>query len=279
MRAGRHDGRATCCDHLGGCRTSRSAAGCSWIDTGIFFAITIKPGRLPRAADSMAGHSPPGQQPVTAPDRPVRACWSSASICGCGPSQDDPTDPNGSATARCLTRLGLLLDNLASVRLVLGVGVSRSACWSYVTWYNELTGNWATWEPGEPVQPGAIGFFDEHRRFIHHRTLADLGIKPRIRLRDRPGSMLAWSESDVHFAIKVAGQSPAGFEALGTAEAGLRFTADREHACVLHMRDLTEAWIDDREQILQRIKGLLLAGQWDVDAVLVFRRLEPGFRS
>jgi hypothetical protein len=143
-----------------------------------------------------------------------------------------------------------------------------------VTWYNELTGDWATWEPGEPVQPGAIGFFDEHRRFRHSRTLADLGIVHEISLRDRPGSVLAWSESDVHFAIKVAGQSPAGFEALGAADAGLRFTADREHACVLHMRDLTEACVDDREQILQGIKELLLAGQWDVDAVVVIRRLE-----
>jgi hypothetical protein len=153
--------------------------------------------------------------------------------------------------------------------------VNRSACWSYVTWYNKLTGNWATWEPGEPVQPGTVGFFDKQRRFTHYRVLADWGIVPRIataKLPDR--GRLVRSEGDFQFNVKASGQSPDGFESLGALDAGLRMTANREHACVLHMRDLREAWIKDMDAVLGQIKGLLLNGEWEVDSVVVARRLE-----
>jgi len=153
--------------------------------------------------------------------------------------------------------------------------VNRSACWSYVTWYNELTGNWATWEPGEQVQPGTIGFFDGQRRFTHYRTLADCGIVPRIAAAEWPGrSRLVWSDGDVYLNFKASGQSPAGFHALGALDAGLRVTANREHACVLHMRDLGEAWIRDVDAVLRQIRGLLVKGEWVIDSVVVARRLE-----
>jgi len=153
--------------------------------------------------------------------------------------------------------------------------VSRSACWSYVTWYNELTGNWATWEPGESVQPGTVGFFDKQRRFTHYKTLAGCGIVPEIATAEWPGrSRLVWSDGDVHLNFKASGQSPAGFEALGALDAGLRVIANRENACVLHMRDLSEAWIKDMDAVLRQIKGLLLRGEWEVDSIVVARRLE-----
>ena len=42
----------------------------------------------------------------------------------------------------------------------MGVGVARSACWTYVTWYHDLsTTDWATWLPGMPIQPGSVGVF------------------------------------------------------------------------------------------------------------------------
>jgi hypothetical protein len=85
-----------------------------------------------------------------------------------------------------------------------------------VTWYNELTGNWATWEPGDLVQPGTIGFFNRERRFIPCETLADYGIVPGISTAELPGrSRLVWSDGDVHLDVKASGQSAAGFEALG----------------------------------------------------------------
>lgn len=153
--------------------------------------------------------------------------------------------------------------------------MNRSACWSYVTWYNELTGNWATWEPGEPVQPGTVGFFDKQRRFTHYRMLADWGIVPRIAAAELPDrGRLVRSSGDFQYSVKASGQSPEGFESLGALDAGLRMTANREHACVLHMRDLSEAWIKDMDAVLGQIKGLLLKGEWEVDSVVVARRLE-----
>jgi hypothetical protein len=144
-----------------------------------------------------------------------------------------------------------------------------------VTWYNELTGNWATWEPGDVVQPGTVGFFDRQRRFTHYRTLASYGIAHRISRAEFPGrNRLVWSDGDVHLDFKASGQSPAGFEALGALDAGLKVTANRERACVLHMRDLCEAWIEDIDAVLRQVKGLLLKGEWEVDSVVVARRTE-----
>jgi hypothetical protein len=145
-----------------------------------------------------------------------------------------------------------------------------------VTWYHELTGNWATWEPGDQVEPGTIGFFDRDQVFTsHYRKLAAYGIVPGIVTAELPGrSRLVWSEGDVHLDFKASGQSSAGFEALGSLDAGLKAMANREHACVLHMHDLSEAWIENVEAVLLQIKGLLLSGQWEVDLVVVARRLE-----
>jgi len=125
------------------------------------------------------------------------------------------------------------------------------------------------------VQPGTVGFFDRERRFTHYRTLGDCGIMPKIAAAEWPGrSRLVWSDGDVHLNFKASGQSPAGFDALGALDAGLRVTANREHACVLHMRDLSEAWIKDVDAVLRQIKELLLRGEWEVDSVVVARRLE-----
>jgi hypothetical protein len=155
------------------------------------------------------------------------------------------------------------------------VGVGRSACWSYVTWYNGLTGNWVTWEPGDLVQPGTVGFFDRQRRFTHYRTLASYGIVPRISTLELPGrSRLVWSDGDVHLNVKTSGQSPDGFEFLGALDAGLKVTASREHACMLHMRDLSEAWITDVDAVLRQVQDRLLKGEWEIDSVVVARCTE-----
>lgn len=144
-----------------------------------------------------------------------------------------------------------------------------------MTWYNELTGNWATWEPGDLVQPGTIGFFDQQMRFTHYRTLASYGIVPRISTAELPGrSRLVWSDGDIRLNVKAAGQSPAGFEALGALDAGLKATANREHACVLHLRDLSEAWIEDMDTVLRQVQELLLRGEWEIDSIVVARCTE-----
>ncbi len=147
---------------------------------------------------------------------------------------------------------------------------------SYLTWYHDLTGDWATWKPGDRVEPGTLGFFDRDQVFAHHyRTLADYGIAPEIATAERPGrSELVLSEDDFHLDLKASGQSSALVGAAGSLGAGFKATSKREHACILHMRDLSEAWIGNVEAVLSRIKALLLSGEWDVDLVLVARRTE-----
>jgi hypothetical protein len=145
-----------------------------------------------------------------------------------------------------------------------------------VTWYHELTGDWATWKPGDRVEPGTLGFFDRNQVFTHHyRTLAAFGVAPVIATAERPGrSELVLSEDDFHLDLKASGQSSALSGAAGSLGAGFKATSKREHACILHMRDLSEAWIENIEAVLSRIKTLLLSGEWDVDLVLVARRTE-----
>jgi len=152
--------------------------------------------------------------------------------------------------------------------------MSRSPSWSYVTWYYELTGNWATWEPGNRVEPGTVGSFDSRRRFNHYRTLAAYHIVPEIATANLPGSRLAWSDGEIHLDFKASGESAAGFEALGALDAGVKVTANREHGCILHMRGLSEAWITNIDEVLTQIKALFLSGQWEIDSVVVVRRLE-----
>lgn len=55
--------------------------------------------------------------------------------------------------------------------------MAKSACRSYVTWFNQCSGNWATWEPGDVVKPGDVGRFDKDRRFRHWQTLADYKVQ------------------------------------------------------------------------------------------------------
>lgn len=147
---------------------------------------------------------------------------------------------------------------------------------SYVTWYHDLTGDWATWKPGDRVEPGSLGFFDRNQVFTHHyRTLADYKITPVIGTAERPGrSELVWSQDDFHVDLKASGQSSAHLGPVGSLGAAFKATSKREHACMLHMRDLSEAWIDNVEAVLSQIKGSLLGGEWDVPMVVVAHRTE-----
>jgi hypothetical protein len=147
---------------------------------------------------------------------------------------------------------------------------------SYVTWYHELTGDWATWKPGDRVEPGTLGFFDSDQVFTHHyRKLADYGIALVVATAEQPGrSELVLSDDDFHLDFTASGQSSALSGAAGSLGAGFKATSKREHACILHMRDLSEAWIENVDAVLSGIKALLLSSKWDVRMVVVARRTE-----
>jgi hypothetical protein len=152
--------------------------------------------------------------------------------------------------------------------------MSRLPSWSYVNWYYELTGYWATWEPGKRVEPGAVGSFDGQLRFNAYRTLADYGIVPRIAIANSPGSTLARSNSERHFDFKASGESSPGFAVGGNLDADVKVAANHEYAFILHMRDRSEAWIKNIEEVQVQVKALLLKRKWDVDSVVVVRRTE-----
>lgn len=152
--------------------------------------------------------------------------------------------------------------------------MSRSPSWSYVKWYNERTGHWATWVPGKRVEPGAVGSFDRQLRFNSYRTLAKFGITPRISSTSLSGNMLAQSNSERHFDFKASGESSPGLAAGSSIDARTKVATSHEYDLILHMRERNEAWISNIEDVLLRVQGLLLAGIWTPDMVLVVRRTE-----
>ena len=144
-----------------------------------------------------------------------------------------------------------------------------------------ITGNWATWEPGAPVEPGDVGRFDSQLRFRSDRSLLTHGIDFRIGEKPASGAVFLFSEDDAHLGDKVSAQSAAALAFVGHLDGRIKITANRKHACVLHMRGLSDAWIIDLEPIKFAIRGALLAGNWEVDQVVVVRRIkvEKGFAA
>jgi hypothetical protein len=156
-----------------------------------------------------------------------------------------------------------------------GAGVVGWACRSYVNWYHELTGHWATWVPGAQVEPGTIGSFDEGAFKPSDRTLERRGIVPEIVTVNLPGQRrLASSHEDVRIEVKGTGKSPAVIDFVASLGGGVELSANREHVCVLDMSDLSEARIGNSEAVLRQIKALLLRGEWEVDLIVVTSRLE-----
>jgi hypothetical protein len=152
--------------------------------------------------------------------------------------------------------------------------VSRSACWSYVSWYNQASsGNWATWEPGEAVQPGDVGFFDDQLRFRHPETLGDYGIAFDTTLADLPGTRTLWSGGDIRFTAQADGTSALALAALGDLGGGVSITASRANACFLHVGDLRESRITNEGQVCRQVAARLTDG-WPIDSVVVVERLE-----
>ena len=152
--------------------------------------------------------------------------------------------------------------------------MGRSACWSYVTWYNQCSGgNWATWEPGDVIRPGDVGRFDKERRFRHWETLHDYGVSFTVS-KELPVAPHIYATGNA-FSVetKAAEQSAPGFVGLGRLDAGVRVTSKREHACLLQLRDATESRIAETRSLLSQIADLLRAGQWDIDLIVVTRRV------
>jgi repressor LexA len=153
--------------------------------------------------------------------------------------------------------------------------MGKSACWAYVTWYNEASsGNWATWEPGDLVSPGDVGRFDENRRFQHCDTLTSYKINFTVSKEYPVTPRLYATGKTFRVVTKAAGQAAVGFTSLSGLDAGVKFTAEREHSCLLQLQEATESHILTRTQdLLQQIAVQVRSGEWDLDLAVVVRRI------
>jgi hypothetical protein len=146
--------------------------------------------------------------------------------------------------------------------------VSKSVCRSYVEWYNENSGDWATWVPGETVAPGDFGSFDKELRF---RTLGTIsGVETSS--RRGPGPRTVFSGGGISFSAKADGKAHPALSDIGDLAGGLTITASRANACFLHLDEVHESWVTNEDEILSRVANGLT--EWDLDKVIVMKRLE-----
>lgn len=151
--------------------------------------------------------------------------------------------------------------------------MAKSACWSYVTWYHKLSGNWATWEPGEFLAAGDVGRFDSDRRFHHSENLADYHITFSVSAERPATPRLYVTGDDFRVEARAAEKLAPGLSALGHAGAGLRIVARKEHACVLQLQGVTESHILAKRDVLVQIAKLLSQRRWAIDSAVVVGRL------
>jgi repressor LexA len=155
--------------------------------------------------------------------------------------------------------------------------MGRSACWSYVTWYNKCSGgNWATWAPGEVVSPGDVGRFDDDRRFRRFGQLADYGISFAASEEQAVESCLYGSSRAFRIKTRPAGRKPSRPASADGLDGSVRVTATQEHACLLQLRDATQSRILHRKDLLSQIAALVRSGDWDLDLVVVTGRVQVG---
>jgi hypothetical protein len=152
--------------------------------------------------------------------------------------------------------------------------VARSACWTYVTWYHDLsTTDWATWLPGRPVQPGAVGVFNRKRCFEHDETLEEFGITCARLSGETPVQPIFYSTmGGFEFEPRAAANVTPGFSALGEADAGVKLTANTEHACLIQMLNPTVKRIENRREVQEAVLASVRDGRWSVDLQVVMRR-------
>ncbi len=142
--------------------------------------------------------------------------------------------------------------------------MARSACWTYVTWYNGLSsGDWATWLPGRKVEPGSVGAFNRDRRFGHYETLEELGITCAEYSGERPAEEGFYSTAGgFTFEPKIAGNAVPGFAALGELDAGVKLTAKAAHACLLQLVKPTVKKVINQRQVQESVLAPRGYGTW-----------------
>jgi len=142
-----------------------------------------------------------------------------------------------------------------------------------VTWYHHLsTTDWATWFPGKLIQPGSVGTFNAERCFDHDETLKQLGITARLSGETPVPPIFYSTMGGFEFEPKAAASVAPGFAALGEADAGVRLTANAEHACLIQMLNPTVRQIENQRQVKEAVLARVIDQSWSLDLHVVIRR-------
>ncbi|MBT2367135.1 hypothetical protein J7E88_17930 [Streptomyces sp. ISL-10] len=145
---------------------------------------------------------------------------------------------------------------------------------SYVSWVYNETSDWATWEPGDPVNVGDIGYFDRSLKFTQADTAARLlGNPPDVYQRHRVGRRLHYSSR--YFSVT----SKVGVGAPGMAAAEVTFVLKRGEGHVLQIgKGICEGLKNERE-LLEAAKRALIAEDWCLSWILICERtvVDGGF--
>jgi hypothetical protein len=152
--------------------------------------------------------------------------------------------------------------------------MAKSLSSAYVGWFYGYVRKWATWEPGDAVEPGVVGRFDHDLIFQHYKSLGDLGIhfdtSPERPVQDR----LYESKDGFEFqpGIKAGARDPVS--GLVDASESVTLISRREHASLLQVKNATSSHLLDVDSVLSRIKLLILNNLWPLDWVVVVERIK-----
>jgi hypothetical protein len=148
----------------------------------------------------------------------------------------------------------------------------------YVRWFNESSaGKWATWEPGDLVQPGDVGNFNNELRFAHWMTLAEYGIPYEIS-PERPTLDRSYiNANSFNFETKTSGEISPKFTTLGKVDAGLKLVSTKQGARILQVKNATESCLTEPADLLNAIAAVVRGERgpkWPIDSMVVFDRIQ-----
>ncbi|MFZ4159886.1 hypothetical protein ACOZDE_15840 [Streptomyces griseoincarnatus] len=148
-------------------------------------------------------------------------------------------------------------------------------CSSYVTWIYNETSNWATWEPGDRVDLGDIGYFDRSLKFTKADTSANLlNTPPHVIQVQKIGSRIHYSSRYFSVSTNASVGTPG-------AAAEVTFTLKRGEGHVLQTRQGVCEGVDNEASMLDAAKSAIATADWCLAWVLVCERkkVDGGFAA
>lgn len=155
--------------------------------------------------------------------------------------------------------------------------MDKSLCKPYVRWFNGLTnGRWATWEPGDQVDVGDVGWFDDQLEFRHNVTLSDLGIPMTVSEEEPSSPRLYFTAKDFDIGVDTNASLPATGHPVNLKSAGVTFKTKRNSSYLLQADAVTDQTLLNENEVFEDMRQALLQGRWHVDFYVVTARRRCG---